>query len=94
MQIKRGFTATSETQLLASWFKVLTPLLGHLGCQSLDLGPSLLLSMGQFLLRPLGSLQLPTQALHLGLRRFQMVKVGGASYLRLIGQAQEPRLHH
>ena len=43
---------------------------GHLGRQSLDLGPSLRLSAGRFLLPPLGSLQLPVLALHFGLHRF------------------------
>ena len=42
----------------------------QLGHPNLDLGLSLRLSMGQFFPRPLGSLQFPTQVLHLSLCRF------------------------
>jgi hypothetical protein len=58
---------------------------GHLERQNLDLGLSLRLLVGQFLLLHLGSLQFPTPVLHLSLHRFQMAAVGGASYLHLVG---------
>jgi len=60
---------------------------GHLGHQSLDLGPGLHLAASRFLFRPLGSLQFPMQAPYLGLYCFQSATVGGASYPHLVGQA-------
>ena len=66
----------------------------YLGCQSLNLGPSMCFLAGQLFPQPLGGLQLPTQVLHLGLRRGQTTTDGGTSCLRLKGQAQEPGLLH
>ena len=84
-------TSRGKFGLLDSRHILETSYLRH---QSLDLRPSLHLLVGQLLPRSLGGLQLPTQALHLGLRRGLMAVVGGTSCLHLKSQAQELGLLH
>jgi hypothetical protein len=60
-------------------------MVGHLRCQSLDLGPSLCLPVDQLLPQLLGGPQLLMQALHLDLHHSQMAMVGSTSHLHLIG---------